>query len=133
MRDSNHVKSMKAGCSFEHPAFFNTLLGREGRFHYVAIESVKGPQLRKLYLVYVLAALIPVGLFVLVQIPLLWQWNTIHHAQQQRNQIKEEILRLQRLTADIENGFRGYVLTTNRLFFIPWCPGRQGFRTAWNT
>ena len=89
----------------------------------MAIESFKGPQLRKLYLAYVLAALIPVGLFVLVQIPLLWQWNTIHHAQQQRNQIKEEILRLQRLTADIENGFRGYVLTNQSAFLHPVVSG----------
>ena len=63
------------------------------------------------------------GLFVLVQIPLLWQWNTIHHAQQQRNQIKEEILRLQRLTADIENGFRGYVLTNQSAFLHPVVSG----------
>ena len=89
----------------------------------MAIESFKGPQLRKLYAVYVLAALIPAGLFVLVQIPLLWQWNTIHHAQQQRNQIKEEILRLQRLTADIENGFRGYVLTNQSAFLHPVVSG----------
>lgn len=89
----------------------------------MAIESFKGPQLRKLYLAYVLAALIPVGLFVLVQIPLLWQWNTIHQAQQQRNQIKEEILRLQRLTADIENGFRGYVLTNQSAFLHPVVSG----------
>ena len=88
----------------------------------MAIESFKGPQLR-LYAVYVLAALIPAGLFVLVQIPLLWQWNTIHHAQQQRNQIKEEILRLQRLTADIENGFRGYVLTNQSAFLHPVVSG----------
>ncbi|MET0514188.1 MAG: CHASE3 domain-containing protein [Nitrospiraceae bacterium] len=89
----------------------------------MAIESVKGPQLRKLYLAYVLAALVPVGLLVLVQIPLLWQWNTIHRAQQQRNQIKEEILRVQRLTSDIENGFRGYVLTSQSAFLHPVVSG----------
>lgn len=72
---------------------------------------------------YVLAALIPVGLFVLVQIPLLLQWNTIHYAQHQRNQIKEEILRVQRLIADIENGFRGYVLTNQSAFLHPVVSG----------
>ena len=98
----------------------------------MTIEPLKRPQLQKLYITYVLAALIPVVLFVLVQIPLLWQWNTIHQAQHQRNQIKEEILRVQRLTADIENGFRGYVLT-NQSAFLHLFPGKQGFRTAWNT
>ena len=44
-------------------------------------HRVKGPQLRKLYLAYVLAALIPVGLFVLVQIPVFSQSNEDQLAQ----------------------------------------------------
>lgn len=89
----------------------------------MTIESFNRPRLRKLYLTYVVAALIPACLFVLVQIPLLWQWNQIQHAQQQRNQMKVEILRLQRLTADIENGFRGYVLTSQSAFLHPVVSG----------
>ncbi|MGD9725132.1 MAG: CHASE3 domain-containing protein [Nitrospiraceae bacterium] len=75
--------------------------------------------MRKLYATYALAALAPVALFVLIQIPLVWHWHSIHQAQQQRTQIKEEVLRLQALTADIENGFRGYVLTKQSAFLHP--------------
>lgn len=96
----------------------------------MTIEPLKRPQLQKLYITYVLAALIPVVLFVLVQIPLLWQWNTIHQAQHQRNQIKEEILRVQRLTADIENGFRGYVLTNQSAFLHPVVSGEAGIQDS---
>lgn len=79
--------------------------------------------MRKLYLIYVLAAVIPVALFVLLQIPLVWQWDVINQAQQERNQIREEVLRLQWLTADIENGFRGYVLTNQAAFLHPVVTG----------
>ncbi|WP_447600544.1 CHASE3 domain-containing protein [Nitrospira sp. Nam80] len=75
--------------------------------------------MRKLYATYALAALAPVALFILIQIPLVWHWHSIHQAQQQRTQIKEEVLRLQALTADIENGFRGYVLTKQSAFLHP--------------
>jgi CHASE3 domain sensor protein len=71
---------------------------------------------RKLYLIYLLAAVIPVALFVGVQIPLLWQWHTLNQAQEERSHIREEVLRLQWLAAEIENGFRGYVLTNQATF-----------------
>jgi CHASE3 domain sensor protein len=71
----------------------------------------------------VLAAVIPVGLFVLAQIPLVWQWHAINQAQQEKHQIREEMLRLQWLTADIENGFRGYVLTSQTAFLRPVVTG----------
>lgn len=79
--------------------------------------------MRKRYLTYVLAAVIPVGLFVLAQIPLVWQWHAINQAQREKHQIKEEMLRLQWLTADIENGFRGYVLTSQTAFLQPVVTG----------
>ena len=75
--------------------------------------------MRKLYATYALAALAPLALFVLIQIPLVWQWHSIHSAQQQHARITEEVLRLQTLTADIENGFRGYVLTKQTAFLHP--------------
>jgi CHASE3 domain sensor protein len=71
----------------------------------------------------VLAAIIPVALFVLIQVPLVWQWHAINQAQQARNHIREEVLRLQWLTADIENGFRGYVLTNQTAFLHPVVTG----------
>ena len=80
-------------------------------------------QVRKLYLIYVLVAVIPVALFVLVQIPLVWQWHAITQSQQEKNRIREEVLRLQWLTADIENGFRGYVLTNQAAFLHPVVTG----------
>lgn len=79
--------------------------------------------MRKMYATYALAALAPLALFVLIQIPLVWHWHRIHSAQQQRGQLKEEVLRLQALTADIENGFRGYVLTKQTAFLHPVVSG----------
>jgi CHASE3 domain sensor protein len=80
-------------------------------------------QVRKPYLIYALVAVIPVALFVLVQIPLVWQWHAITQSQQEKNRIREEVLRLQWLTADIENGFRGYVLTNQAAFLHPVISG----------
>ena len=79
--------------------------------------------MKKPYLMYVLIAVVPVALFVLVQIPLVWQWHAVTHSQQLMNGIREEVLRLQWLTADIENGFRGYVLTNQATFLHPVVAG----------
>lgn len=79
--------------------------------------------MKKPYLIYVLVAVIPMGLFVLVQIPLVWQWYAITQLQQEKNRIREEVLRIQWLTADIENGFRGYVLTNQAAFLHPVVTG----------
>lgn len=79
--------------------------------------------MRKLYVIYILTAVIPVCLFTIGQLPLVWQWHTINQAQQQRGLIKEEVLRLQWLTADVENGFRGYVLTNQTAFLHPIVTG----------
>ncbi len=77
----------------------------------------------KRYLTYALVAVIPVAVFALAQIPLVWQWHSISEAQQEKNRIREEMLRLQWLTADIENGFRGYVLTNQTSFLHPVVTG----------
>lgn len=73
----------------------------------------------KLYATYAVAALAPVILFILVQIPLVWHWHAIQTAQQTRTKITEDVLRLHRLAVDIENGFRGYVLTKQAAFLHP--------------
>jgi CHASE3 domain sensor protein len=83
------------------------------------VTESESSRMRKRYATYALAAVAPVVLFILVQIPLVWQWHSIQAAQQKRGQIKEEILRLQALTADIESGFRGYVLTKQSAFLHP--------------
>jgi CHASE3 domain sensor protein len=88
--------------------------------------------MRKLYATYALAALAPVALFVLVQIPLVWHWHSIHAAQQQRSHIKEEVLRLQALAADMENGFRGYVLTKQSVFLQPVVHGEAKVQGIFN-
>ena len=75
--------------------------------------------MRKLYATYAVAALAPVILFILVQIPLVWHWHAIQTAQQTRTRITEDVLRLHRLAVDIENGFRGYVLTKQTAFLHP--------------
>ena len=88
--------------------------------------------MRKLYATYALAALAPVALFVLVQIPLVWHWHTLHTGQQQRGQIKEEVIRLQAVTTDIENGFRGYVLTKQSAFLQPVVHGEAKVQSILN-
>ena len=85
-----------------------------------------------MYATYALAALAPLALFVLVQIPLVWHWHSLHTAQQQRNQIKEEVLRLQTVTTDIENGFRGYVLTKQSAFLQPVVYGEAKVQSILN-
>jgi CHASE3 domain sensor protein len=85
--------------------------------------GIRGGQVRKLYLIYALVAVIPLALFILVQVPLVWQWHAVTQSQQVKNRIREEVLRLQWLTADIENGFRGYVLTNQATFLHPVVTG----------
>jgi CHASE3 domain sensor protein len=83
----------------------------------------RGRPVRKLYFIYALVAVIPLVLFILVQVPLVWQWHAVTQSQQVKNRIREEVLRLQWLTADIENGFRGYVLTNQATFLHPVVTG----------
>jgi CHASE3 domain sensor protein len=86
----------------------------------------------KLYLTYVVAALAPAVLCVLVQIPIVWHWHNVNAVQQQRSHIKEEVLRLQALTMDMENGFRGYVLTKQSVFLQPVVHGEAKVQGSLN-
>lgn len=49
----------------------------------------------------------------------LQQWHQTLAAQQQRSALREEMLRLRRLVADIDNGFRGYLLVRQSMFLAP--------------
>jgi CHASE3 domain sensor protein len=63
-----------------------------------------------------------VGCFVAVigiQALLVEQWLSLHAEREEQAYIKQEILRLERLVADIDNGFRGYVLMKQSAFLGP--------------
>ena len=47
------------------------------------------------------------------------QWHQMLEAQQQRRALREEVLRLRRLAANIDNGFRGYALMRQSMFLAP--------------
>ena len=49
----------------------------------------------------------------------LQQWHQTLEAQQQRSALREEVLRLRRLVADIDSGFRGYALMRQSVFLAP--------------
>lgn len=50
---------------------------------------------------------------------ILRHWHENLETQQRRGAIREEILRIQRLVADVDNGFRGYVLMRQSIFLAP--------------
>jgi CHASE3 domain sensor protein len=54
-----------------------------------------------------------------IQALLVEQWLALHVEREEQTSIKEEILRLERLVADIDNGFRGYVLMKQSAFLGP--------------
>jgi CHASE3 domain sensor protein len=54
-----------------------------------------------------------------IQALLVEQWLALHTEREEQAYIKQEILRLERLVADIDNGFRGYVLMKQSAFLGP--------------
>lgn len=68
---------------------------------------------------YVCAGLVLLLLFAFEELFLLKQWHETLEAQQQRSALREELLRLRRLAADIDNGFRGYALVRQSTFLAP--------------
>jgi CHASE3 domain sensor protein len=68
---------------------------------------------------YLCAGVVLFLFFALEQMVLLKQWHEAVEAQQQRSAIREEVLKLRRLTSDIYNGFRGYVLMRQSTFLTP--------------
>jgi CHASE3 domain sensor protein len=58
-------------------------------------------------------------LFAAEEMFILQQWHQTLEAQQQRSALREEVLRLRRLVADIDSGFRGYALMRQSMFLAP--------------
>jgi CHASE3 domain sensor protein len=58
-------------------------------------------------------------LFAAEEAFILQQWHQTLEAQQQRSALREEVLRLRRLVADIDSGFRGYALMRQSMFLAP--------------
>jgi CHASE3 domain sensor protein len=58
------------------------------------------------------------------------QWHQTLEAQQQRSAIREEVLRLRRLAADIDSGFRGYALMRQSIFLAPMVAAEAEFPQA---
>ncbi len=58
-------------------------------------------------------------LFAAEEALLLHQWHETLEAQHRRIAIREQVLKLQRLAADIDNGFRGYALMHQSTFLAP--------------
>lgn len=58
-------------------------------------------------------------LFAAEEAFLLHQWHETLEAQHRRIAIREQVLTLQRLAADIDNGFRGYALMHQSTFLAP--------------
>ncbi|HLZ34721.1 MAG TPA: CHASE3 domain-containing protein [Nitrospira sp.] len=75
-------------------------------------------QRRKLW-AYLCTGVVLILLVAAEETVILRQWHENLEAQQRRSAIKEEILRIQRLVADIDNGFRGYVLMRQSIFLAP--------------
>jgi CHASE3 domain sensor protein len=69
-----------------------------------------------------------VGLFIVsfsalcllgIQAALVEQWRLVYEERERQARIKQEVLRLERLVADVDNGFRGYVLMKQAAFLGP--------------
>jgi CHASE3 domain sensor protein len=58
-------------------------------------------------------------LFAAEEAFILKQWHQTLEAQLQRSAIREEVLRLRRVMADIDSGFRGYALMRQSIFLAP--------------
>jgi CHASE3 domain sensor protein len=58
-------------------------------------------------------------LFAAEEAFILQQWHQTLEAQQQRSALREEVLRLRRVVADIDSGFRGYALMRQSMFLAP--------------
>jgi CHASE3 domain sensor protein len=71
----------------------------------------------KLFVVLAAGATL-MGLLV-IQTALLEQWRAIHEERDRQARIKHEVLRLERLVTDVDNGFRGYVLMKQAVFLGP--------------
>ncbi len=67
----------------------------------------------------VLVATVVFVCLLALQTVLVEQWKAIHEERERHARIKQEILRLERLVTDVDNGFRGYVLMKQSVFLGP--------------
>ncbi|MBX3237529.1 MAG: CHASE3 domain-containing protein [Nitrospiraceae bacterium] len=67
----------------------------------------------------VLTFMFLIGLSFVGHLYLFEQWRLQQERQLQRGHIKEEVLRLQHLSVEVETNFRGYLLTEQRAFLEP--------------
>jgi CHASE3 domain sensor protein len=74
---------------------------------------------KKKLLAYLCIGTVLLLLFAAEEAYILKQWRETLEAQHRRSAIREQVLRLQRLTAEIDNGFRGYVLMRQSTFLAP--------------
>ena len=68
---------------------------------------------------YLCTGVVLLLLFAAEEVFILQQWHQTLEAQQQRSALREEVLRLRRLVADIDSGFRGYALMRQSMFLAP--------------
>ncbi len=73
--------------------------------------------MRKLFWMLTAGATL-IGLSV-IQTVLLEHWEAFHEERERQARIKHEVLRLERLVTDVDNGFRGYVLMKQGVFLGP--------------
>lgn len=61
------------------------------------------------------------GFFAIIGIQalLVEEWLALHAEREEQASIKQEVLRLERLVVDVDNGFRGYVLMKQSVFLGP--------------
>jgi CHASE3 domain sensor protein len=74
---------------------------------------------RNKLLAYLCTGVVLLLLFAAEEVFILQQWHQTLEAQQQRSALREEVLRLRRLVADIDSGFRGYALMRQSMFLAP--------------
>ena len=74
---------------------------------------------RNKLLAYLCTGVVLLLLFAAEEMFILQQWHQTLEAQQQRSALREEVLRLRRLVADIDSGFRGYALMRQTMFLAP--------------
>jgi CHASE3 domain sensor protein len=70
-------------------------------------------------IMFLLTAVACVLGLISLQTVLVERWMGLHEEQEQQAQIRQEVLRLERLVADIDNGFRGYILMKQSAFLGP--------------
>lgn len=72
---------------------------------------------RKIVLSFLLVTMLSV--ILAIQAGFINRWQSVHDDRDRYGLIKQELLRLERLVADVDNGFRGYALTKEGRFVKP--------------